>query len=114
MGSALPQFPLSFKQLAKYDLKYWARRRWTRSTGAFQLPFRIASVRVAARLRHQHKFTGRLPVRTELLDSNRLPVGIVSAREDVLVFFLGKALDDFGLGERWRRFRLWFIPIRVT
>jgi len=65
-----------------------------------QFPFRVA-----AWLSHQHKFTRRLPVRTKLLDSNRLPVGIACAPKDVLVFFLGKTLDDFGLGERRRRFR---------
>src|SRR5260370_23255446 len=77
--------------------------------GFFNYFFERLPIHIAARLSHQHKFTGRLPVRTEFLDSNRLPVGIVCAREDVLVFFLGKALDDFSLGERWRRLRLCFI-----
>src|SRR2546429_2486337 len=69
-----------------------------------QFPFHVA-----ARLSHHDKFPRRLPVRTKLLDSNRLPVGIVRAREDILVFFLGKSLDDFSLGERRWRFRLGFI-----
>src|SRR5260370_4447871 len=75
-------------------------------TGLFDYFFEWLPFCIAARLRHQHKFTGRLPVRSELLDSNRFPVAIVGAREDVLVFFLGKTLDDFSLGERWRRLRL--------
>ena len=44
-------------------------------------------VRVAARLRHQHKFARRLAVRAEFLDSYRFPVRIARAREDVFVLF---------------------------
>jgi len=85
-----------------------------RVTGAFQLPFRIASRPRRARLRHQHKFTGRLPVRTELLDSNRLPVGIVSAREDVLVFFWEKRLTISASGSDGGASGSGSFPIRVT
>ena len=68
--------------------------------------FEWLPIPIAARLSHQHEFPRRLPVRTELLDANRLLVGVVCAREDVVVFFLGKTLDDFGFGDGWRRLRL--------
>src|SRR5437016_9650005 len=80
-----------------------------RGPGLFDNLLEELTVRVAARLRHQHKFARSLPVRAELLDSYRLPVRIARAREDVFVLFSGKVFDDFRLGERWRRFRLGYI-----
>src|SRR6267154_115321 len=68
------------------------------------LPFHIP-----ARLSYQHEFARWLPVCPELLDSNRLPVGIVCAREDVFVLLRGETLDDFAFGERRRRRRLRYI-----
>src|SRR5260370_10470528 len=62
-----------------------------------------------ARVSDQQEFARWQPVCPELLDSNRLPVGVVGALEDVLVFFYGETLDDFGLGERWRCRRLRYI-----
>src|SRR5260370_34984300 len=71
--------------------------------------FEYLPIHGPARLSYQHEFARWLPVGTELLDSNRLPVGVVGALEDVLVFSYGKTLDDFGFGERWRRRRLRYI-----
>src|SRR5260370_12662813 len=70
---------------------------------SFDNLFEYLPIHVPARLSYQHEFARWLPVGTELLDSNRLPVGVVGALEDVLVFFYGKPLDDFGFGERRRR-----------
>src|SRR6266705_4160001 len=67
------------------------------------------SIHIAARLSHQHKFSRRLPVRAEFLDSNRFPVHITAARLDVLILFCRKALDDIGFGERRRRLWLGYI-----
>src|SRR5713101_1175062 len=70
---------------------------------SFDNLFEYLPFHVPARLSYQHEFARWLSVCPELLDSNRLPVGIVCAREDVFVFLHGKSLNDFGFGERgWR------------
>src|SRR6266404_2964419 len=76
---------------------------------SFDNLFEYLPIHVPARLSYQHEFARWLPVCPELLDSNCLPVGVVGALEDVLVFSYGETLDDFGFGERWRRRRLRYI-----
>ncbi len=76
---------------------------------SFNNLFECLPLHVPARLSYQHEFARWLSVCPELLDPNRLPVGIVCAREDVFVFLHGETLDDFGFGKRRRRRRLRYI-----
>src|SRR5712664_979537 len=64
------------------------------------------SFRIARRLSHYHKFTRRLAVWTEFLNAHGSPVGVIGPREQIVLLFVREALNDFGFGERGRRFRL--------
>src|SRR6266850_2973903 len=64
------------------------------------------SFRIARRLRHYHKFTRRLAVWTEFLNAHGSPVRVIGPRPQIVLLFVRETLNDFGFGERGRRFRL--------
>ena len=57
------------------------------------------SVGVAGGLRHQNILARNLTIWAEFLDANGFLVNETRARGQILVFFLRKALDNFGLRE---------------